>query len=200
MIHYGQTRSGVTLIELIVTLALVMLMAGLGVQVALRADNLFVCAEIEHLRALIIYLQQKARLERRQQVLTFDLDNQSYKYTTTQYKLGHSVVFCSPPVSLHDSLENKLDNKLYKNKSDKNYKGDTGKKEKKHTPSTFKHNSIYCYPDGTISAGTVYLAHRQRMRHTSYYALTCGVGHISYIRIYCYKNNTWTLYTKYTKT
>jgi type II secretory pathway pseudopilin PulG len=171
VIYYRQTRSGITLIELIVTLTLVMLMAGFGVQVAFQADRIFVRAEIEHLRALIIYLQHKARLERRQHTLTFDLDNNSYTYNGIKYILGHSVVFCKPPVVLHEKQKT------------------TGKNKS----STFKHATVYCYPDGTISAGTIYFAHRQRTRYTNYYALTCGVGHISYVRIYSYTNNSWAL-------
>ena len=159
-------KRGVTFSELLVTLALIMLIAGLGMQVVISSARWFVRAEVEHLRALILYLQRKARLEKRQQVLKLDIYTHSYSYNNTRYIFSHGIVFDVPPIALRE--QTKQARKI----------------------STFKHNSIYFYPDGTISAGTVYIADK---RYSRFYALTCGVGYISYIRMYYYTHNAWTL-------
>jgi len=51
------------------------------------------------------------------------------------------------------------------------------------SPITFKNAQITFYPDGIISAGTVYLTDTDQK---TCYALTCGVGSVSFLRAYRY--------------
>ena len=55
-------------------------------------------------------------------------------------------------------------------------------------PVTFSENTIIFHPDGIIKPGTLYLLdHRQQL-----YALSCGVGHVSFLRKYRY-DGAWKL-------
>lgn len=53
---------------------------------------------------------------------------------------------------------------------------------------TFHNNTMRFFPDGTISSGIIYLVDRHKK--TSY-ALTNGIGAVSYLRFYRYDRKRW---------
>jgi hypothetical protein len=60
------------------------------------------------------------------------------------------------------------------------------------TPITFVDQRIVCYPDGTLSSGTLYLTTDD---YSCAYALSCPVGTINYLRRYRAHHNKWKLLT-----
>lgn len=57
-------------------------------------------------------------------------------------------------------------------------------------PITYKEKKVLFSPDGKIQAGSIYLTDRYKRWQ---YALTTGVGHVSYIRRYRYDHPKWVL-------
>jgi type II secretory pathway pseudopilin PulG len=57
-------------------------------------------------------------------------------------------------------------------------------------PITFKEKKVVFSPDGKIQAGALYLTDTHKRWQ---YALTVGVGHVSYIRRYRYDHPRWVL-------
>jgi hypothetical protein len=59
------------------------------------------------------------------------------------------------------------------------------------TASTFAQHAIICSPEGTLSSGTVYLVDSKK---TVLYALSSGVGSVSFLRKYRYAKEWHHLY------
>lgn len=118
-------------------------------------------SEVEKLHAVLLYLQRKALIEHKCHSITFDLAKHSY-HADRDHTLQKSVVFgvkkamYGPPHQPRSLLE---------------------------VPCTFKNNTIIFYPDGTITAGTIYLIDTA---HKAAYALSCDASEITHIRTYMY--------------
>jgi prepilin-type N-terminal cleavage/methylation domain-containing protein len=161
-------RQGFSLIELTVVLGIVSLLVGMVHLNTSFLVELSVHQELNKLRAIAYYLQRIAQFTGREQVLVFDVVGRSYSFNDRHEVLPQGVSFGvlpgvkGPPSSPVHTI--------------------------KH-PVTFKENRITFYPEGIVQAGTVYLLHAQR---PSMYALSCGVGHVSFLRKYRY-DKTWVL-------
>ncbi len=119
-------------------------------------------SELEQLYTTCYMLQRSAMMLHKPQTLIFDIQNNSYRYKKTDYRLPSQVKFgvatgVKGPPSSPDYVITK--------------------------PVTFKENTITFHPDGIMQAGAVYLTDRHQ-RYT--YALSCAVGHVSYLRKYQY--------------
>jgi hypothetical protein len=126
-------------------------------------------AEIEKLQALCIYLQQQALVSNKPLELKFDIINRRYASGEIKNILPIGVMFDFMP----------------------NVKGSPGVEYAPVVKAiTFADNRIIFYPDGTISAGTLYLTDSKK---TLLYALTSGVGATSYIRSYRYHQGAWAI-------
>ncbi|MDZ4149882.1 MAG: GspH/FimT family protein [Methylicorpusculum sp.] len=124
----------------------------------------YVRTELEKLQALCGYAQQKALMTNMAQTIVLDATGTIHRYTfgAVGEQLPQSIRFGAPaevkgppatPTRFIDS------------------------------PITFKNAQITFYPDGIISAGTVYLTDIDKK---ICYALTCGVGSVSFLRAYRY--------------
>jgi Tfp pilus assembly protein FimT len=171
MVYLKKNALGLSLLEVTISIALLMLIVTLSMPLFMLHNRLSARAEIESLYSLMLYLQRKAYLERRPQKLVFDSTTNSYRAGDKKVKLSPGIVF-GKSTSI-PQVPSKLD--VHTTTKDK-------------AASTFKNNSVFFYPDGAVTAGTVYLTDSKR---SCAYAITCGVAQISFIRKYCYTQRKW---------
>lgn len=131
-------------------------------------DRIMIRAELEQLYATIYMMQHTAMMLHTPQTIIFDTEQHSYRYKNSDYFLPSNVRFGTaagvkgPPSTADTDII---------------------------IPITFVQNSITCTPEGTIQPGAVYMTDRY---HRYTYALSCAVGHVSYVRKYVYSSG-WNL-------
>lgn len=163
-----KNKKGFTLIEIIIVLALISIIVCLSMINIQSFNGLTVRIEIEKLYATCFYLQQKALSSQTKQVLKFDLHKGAYTYDNHYEELSSKVIYGfidgvkGPPSSPQEVI---------------------GKK------SSFDNDQIVFYPDGIIQSGALYLTD---VNKKTLYALTSGVGKISFLRKYRY-DGSWHL-------
>ena len=159
-------KRGFSLIELLIVISIMALLACISI-VGLRAGSqAHVRLELDTLHTACLYCQRCAQSTGQQHILTIDLADNSYTYNGFAHKLAQSVVFgcipavAGPPANPTHAIENAI---------------------------TFANHQIIFYPDGIVQSGSVYLTdtHKKVM-----YALTSGVGEVSFLRKYSY-NGAW---------
>lgn len=161
-------NKGFTLIEIVIVLALVSIIVSLSMLNVQSFNTLTVRIEIEKLYATCFYLQQKALSSQTKQILKFDLHKGAYIYDNHYEQLSPRVIYGfidgvkGPPSSPQELISKK---------------------------SSFDNDQIVFYPDGVIQAGALYLTD---VNKKTLYALTSGVGHISFLRKYRY-DGSWYL-------
>lgn len=152
--------SGFSLIELMIVIAIIMTLASL-----IGINNRFfnksrTITELNLLHAACCYLQQSAIARNSIQELVFDFSNNSYSLQGQTHILAPCVRFGviplvkGPPSSPASAILE---------------------------PITFANQTITFYPDGIISAGTVYITDSHAL-----YALSSAVAHASHLRKYRY--------------
>lgn len=160
-------KSGTSLFELILCIALFALILSLSAHFMRGTDHLLVERELDRLYAAILFLQRKAIIEHKPCHLTFDMRHRQY-YTDTSSTLSLGIMFgvphgvLGPPSRPIHLIEE---------------------------PITWPQRTLTCYPDGTISAGTLYITNAKQ---TYLYALTCDASQVSHIRRYRY-DGRWIL-------
>lgn len=157
---------GFSLIELSIVIALLLILATLvGAHVSFL-NRLVLRSELELLCNTCFYMQRRALMLNRQQTIYLYPEKNCYAIEGRTFTLPSHVVFGflpgakGPPSAPEHLIEQ---------------------------PITFKNNCITFYPDGTISAGALYLADSAKQWG---YALSCPVSAVSYLRKYQY-NGTW---------
>jgi len=162
-----RAKTGFSLIELTVVLALVAILVTL-VMAGTRAYSRFlVRAEIEKLYMVCSYVKQVAQTTGQPQAISFNPQQASYNYENAQEKLAPQVVFGAVP-------------------------GAKGPPSAPRNPIsraiTFPNNQIIFHPTGIMQAGTVYISSRdsdlQDLCNT--HALSCAVSQVSFLRRYVY--------------
>lgn len=157
---------GFSLTELMIVIAIIMVLASLiGFNIHFF-NNARIHSELNLLHAACSYLQQKAIASNMTQELIFDATHNTYSVQGQIHSLPAALRFALIP----------------------NVKGPPSSptlvvKE----PITFANHTITFYPDGIISAGTVYITDSQVL-----YALSSGIAHVSYLRKYRY-DGVWHL-------
>lgn len=117
-------------------------------------------AHAQKMSILLRYLQQKACATQKEQKLIFDERYARYYTQDAEYFLPHGILFgfsanaYGPPSSPKQSIS---------------------------TAITFKNNTVYFYPDGSITSGTIYMADAEKKIT---YALTVPISSISLLRLY----------------
>jgi len=161
-------RTGFTLIEVTITLALFFLIVYLIVANVSFLDRNIVRAEADKLCNVFRYLQRCAMVSNSNHEMIFDEKNNQYSFGDRTYKLSKKVNF-----GVSDSVKGppSSPNKIIK------------------SPITFKRNRIIFTPDGIMGSGTIYLTDVDR---NFLYAVTVSVAKVSYIRKYLY-NCKWIL-------
>jgi len=160
-------RAGFTLVELMVVIALTVFITTLVFANVSFLNRFLVQAEVDHMYAACRYMQHKACATHQEQTITLNTTQHNYTFAGHIHTLSKPIKFGSlPAVKGPPSSARTLINKS----------------------TTFKNNTIVCYPSGIISAGTLYLTDNDQCM----YALSCPVGSVSYLRKYRYANG-WKL-------
>ncbi len=161
-------KQGFSLVELMIVVALVALLSGLTLWNMRMFSGLVVRADIEKLYTVCMYLRQKAVSTRTEQLLEFDQLNNAYRYDGTVEHLSTAATYgfvedvMGPPSAPHKTIT---------------------------TYSSFDSSHIVFYPDGIIQSGTLYITDKDKKM---LYALTSGVGQVSFLRKYRY-DGSWHL-------
>ncbi len=153
-------KQGIVLIEFAVVIALLICIAFLSMGMIALTNHAYVRAELEKFSACVHYLQRKAQLEKKQIILHIDTQKNRYYGSGIMHSLSRGVMFGiqlqvkGPPATEQALLAQAV---------------------------TFKEQKIFFYPDGTLSAGSIYFTDTKK---SCLFALTCAVAQVSYIRTY----------------
>ena len=168
-----------SLIELLITLALVVLLVAFTVPRTTFFARFIVQAEINKMYAICSYLQQRALAANDAQELQLDLTSNTYRFANLQGK--------QTTQRLHDQVRFGVLPQA---------SGPPGKPTASLTnASTFpEENGVPCIQfmtNGKITSGTVYFIDRSKK---CLGALTCAVSQVSYMRRYIYDNHQWVVW------
>jgi prepilin-type N-terminal cleavage/methylation domain-containing protein len=162
------TKSGFTLIEVMVVLILFALVVTLGMMQLTFLDSTIVHAEVDKFATVCSYMQQKAIASNSDQNLVCDTENNTYRGDNVNETLSSRVCFGFLP----------------------NVLGSPGSPTRPINKAvTFADSSIHFFPTGTLSSGTVYLTDKSKK---NMYALSNAVSQVSYLRLYRY-DGKWKL-------
>ncbi len=160
-------RTGFSLINLLIVCSLVVVLTTLSISHISFMRRYTLRLELEKMYALFFYLQHVAVARNQQQTLVFDTAKNTYRADQRQEHLPSGIKFGFLP---HTS-------------------GPPSKPKKQITsPITFVDNTAEFYPDGTFSAGTIYMVDDERK---AFYALTSAVSPVCFIRKYRYAQGSW---------
>jgi hypothetical protein len=164
---FGAHRSGFSLINLLIVCSALGILISLAVNHTSFMNRSILRVELEKMYALFFYLQHLAIARNQQEVLTFDMATNSYCSDHHTERLPPGFKFGFLPHAF----------------------GPPSKPIKEITTSiTFVDNKAFFYPDGTFSAGTIYMVDTD---HMTMYALTSAVSPVSFIRKYRYVQSSW---------
>ena len=158
-------KRGFTLFEVLLVIGLMSCIVYLSCSVLILSHQSVLNYEIDRLSSVILSLQRKALLENQTQKLIFDPPHNSYK-ADVPHLLSRGISYGILP-----SVKGPPSRPTHVLKQAITWPADT----------------IYCYPDGTISAGAVYLTDG-----TALAALTCDAAEVCHLRRYSYKGS-WKL-------
>ena len=161
---------GFTLIELMIVVSLCLLMAQLTISYFSLFDTVIVRSELLSLRMFFQQMRYNAVQTKKELIVTIYPINACY-YTNNYRKIFHSAV-------CFGALEGALG-------------PPSAPKNHITQPITFKENKIHFFPDGTISSGIIYVVDKHK---NSGFAITNGVGAVSYMRLYRYDRGSWVLW------
>jgi len=148
---------GFSLVEIMVCISLFVLVAGLLVANISFLDRCLVRSEVDRIFNTIKYLQQRAVVSGKKQILHFDKENNTYTYGNKTggnkiCKLSKNVKFgIIPEIKGPPSAPKKV----------------------VQSPITFKGENIVFHPDGIITSGTVYITDSKK----KYFMLLVAVFH-----------------------
>lgn len=163
----NRRQPGYNIIELMVTVAILGLLAGITIPSLHFFKRQTIINELNRLQIACTFLQKKAIYTGRKTQLVFDINAHSYIYDQQEHQLGENVRFgfiagaSGPPAEPRGPI---------------------------NSPISFPRQKITFYPNGTISAGTAYLTD---INYTNLYAITVPVAQVSFIRKYHYQNGQW---------
>ena len=161
-----QSNPAFSLIELLVTLSLLLIVSSLATSY-ISLTHYPVRATLEKLALDFIFLQQSALTTGKKQILTLDLQTNSYAYHKRHEPFIHGVQFGTilgaqgPPSSPKQTIIE---------------------------PITFEKSLVVFYPDGKMQPGALYVCDEA---HYYLYALTVPVSHVSSLYKYRYQKNHW---------
>jgi len=162
--------TGFFILEISVAIFVIVLVIAMSWPFLWFHDQLGIQHDLQKIYNAILYLQQKAKSNFETQYLEFNIEKRSFTYNYQTYQLSLHAHFGvvqgvkGPPSAPKKDIVN---------------------------PITFENKRIAFYPDGTISAGIVYLFDR-KTKET--YAISSSVSYISFIRKYKYSvESGWVL-------
>jgi hypothetical protein len=158
-------KSGFTLLECCIASALCLILLSIGFGTLSYVRAWLIRSDIHMLQAVCRYAQQCAVISARSQVIHLDIEGNCYRLNGRLFKLSPGVCF-GVPAGVMGPPSGPVRELVY--------------------PCTFAHNQIVCSPHGIISSGAVYLSDSSR---SMVYALSNAVSHVSYMRMYVYKDS-----------
>lgn len=165
----NRDRDAFFISELIVVLALVVLLVSLSIPHSFFLRRVVLQMQLEKFALLFMQLQQRAIASNKQEVITVDVATNSYTLGAGQHVLPAGIQFnflthvLGPPAAPTQLVTQAV---------------------------TFPNKKIIFYPDGTVSAGTLYMTDEKRQLMC---ALTCPVAQFSLVHKYRYNANKWVL-------
>lgn len=161
------SKEAFTLIEVIIVIALVALLACLGLTQLSFLDSTITRMEVDKLAVVCSFLQQHAIATDSEQVLKCDVSKNEYHFGNSREILSRRIAF--------DFLKGAL--------------GSPGNPSHPITKAiTFVGSSIHFYSTGIISSGTVYLVDKN---NRYMYALSNAISQVSHMRLYRYDGGKW---------
>lgn len=171
-------KSAFSLIELMLSITIILILFLIAAPKLSFMDDYFLYREQDVLCATIAYVQHKAIATNQSQILSFDLNKNSYTYSYPKSKIQtdkllHGVSFgflsgTKGPPSKPEALVTKA----------------ITFDIKKEIPK------IICLPNGAITSGTIYLLDKKKIKMI---AVTIGITEIASIRKYAYEGNRWVM-------
>lgn len=163
-----KSEKGFTLIELCISIALFLLIMTITFPSLWFLRSQQVISEVDKLFSVFGYLQQSAITSNKDQLLQFDLQNNSYSFESSTIKISEHIKFAIK----------------------ENVKGPPSVPINNLTkPITFLKEQVVFYKDGKIQPGTVYLTDSKK---EYLYAITVPISQVSLIRKYKYTGK-WVL-------
>lgn len=165
-----KNKQGFTLIELMVVVSLCLLITQLTITGLELFNSFIVQSELMSLRIFFQEMRWNAIHTGQERVIAIDPINHSYYNGNHVHRLSSAIRFgflkaaLGPPSSPHSAIT---------------------------SPVTFKNNQVHFFPDGTISSGIIYIVDSAERIG---YALSNGVGAVSYLRLYKYDKGRWLLW------
>lgn len=170
------SRRAFSLIELMVTMALVILVVTFTVPRTTFFARFLVQAEINKLYAVFSYLQQRALASNQVQELSFDVSAHAYTFKTLQGKVATTHLPGSVRFGILDRVKGPPSSP-------------TRLLEKAVTfPVRQGVLMVNFMTNGKITPGTVYVVDRHAQ---CLGALTCPISQVSYMRRYAYEGQRW---------
>ncbi len=160
-------KEAFTLIEVILVIALVALLACLGMMQLSFLDSTIARMEVDKLSVVCSFLQQHAIVTNSEQVLKCDVLKNEYHFGSSREIVSRRIAF--------DFLKGTM--------------GSPGNPNHSITKAiTFAGSSIHFYPTGIISSGTIYLVDKN---NRYMYALSNAISQVSHVRLYRYDGGKW---------
>lgn len=156
------SKSGFLLIELMIVVSLICLITVLMRGALMPSTTGFVRASLDELYGICLLAQKRAMMTGQEQKVVLELSANAYTCGKQRVTLPKGVTFGwlpeakGPPANPRAPLT---------------------------AASTFAGHTIVFKPDGVVAAGSVYLIDAKR---TVLYALSSGVGSVSFLRKYRY--------------
>lgn len=167
-----------SLIELLLSVSIISVLVILAVTRLSVFSAYWLYREQDQLAMVITYVQRKAMVTNTVQKIILDPEKNSYRYNypgikpkTTHLAHGVSFGFLSGSYGPPAHPEQLVTNPITFQKTKNGYE-------------------IICYPDGTMSAGTIYLLDHKKVTMV---ALTVNVGTFAVVRKYKQNNLQWLL-------
>lgn len=154
---------GFLLVQFTIVLLILSVIATLTFNYFSSFERFIIQAELEKIAMLCFFLQHQAIAANRETLLSFNTATNSYTHNTAKNSLSLGVNF--------DIMPN-------------TYGPPSNPTKLLTTGITFDNNSIRFFPDGSMSAGAIYLTDKNKRWC---YALTSGISHITYLRKYSYQ-------------
>lgn len=149
-----------TLLECCVVVAIILLVGSMGTRLFIAQQRWAVRFATQQLYSVVVYAQRKAMATGMQERIIFEEHAYLFEGKRQQLPQGVRLGYCKnawgPPAQPVYEINKSV---------------------------TFIDRAIVCSPDGTVSAGTIYLSD-SRSRY--FFALTSGIAGTLYLRIYEY--------------
>lgn len=167
----SKCKPAYTLLELLIAASVIVIIVSIAIP-KLKIDNsVTIKLELKRLKTYCNFLVRCAIITSKTQELTLNLPENSYAFDNKTIKLDSNISFgILESIKILPNNSNKILEKFLER------------------PSSFKNNKINFYPNGTTSAGIIFLKDKNQQYCL---ALSLGISQLPYIRCYEFKASRW---------